>query len=264
MGRKLDLRKKWKGGRESTMEKNKTVLITGGAKGIGAAISKKFAEKGYCVLINYWKSQDGAIALEKQLLEAGAKVAIFKADVSKRAQVEQMMAFCLKTFGSLDVLVNNAGLAYTSLFDTISEEEWNEIMDVNLKGTFNCCQAVLPSLLRQKSGSIINISSIWGMVGGACEVHYSAAKAGVIGLTKALAKELGPSNIGVNCVAPGIIKTDMISNLNQEEFDDLIANTPMQKMGSPDDVANTVYFLASEAAGFFTGQIISPNGGFVI
>lgn len=159
------------------------------------------------------------------------------------------------------------GKGISKLFHTITEEEWDEVINVNLKGVFNCCQGVVPNFLKQKSGNIINIiniSSIWGLVGAACEVHYSTAKAGVIGFTKALAKELGPSNIRVNCIAPGIINTDMISDLNQIELEELRVETPLQRIGSVNDIAHACLFLASDNSSFFTGQVLSPNGGFVI
>jgi 3-oxoacyl-[acyl-carrier protein] reductase len=175
-----------------------------------------------------------------------------------------MVNYCLDIFGSLDILINNAGVAHTQMFDAISEDEWDEVIDTNLKGVFNCCQAVVPRFITQKSGVIINISSVWGMVGASCEVHYSAAKAGVIGLTKALAKELGNSNIRVNCVAPGIIETEMISDLSKSDLERLRLETPLQKIGSKEDIAKAVYFLSSEDSNFITGQVLSPNGGFVI
>lgn len=246
------------------MQKAKTVIVTGGARGIGEAVSRCFAKNGYNVLINYLKSEKAALEIKAALSKSGSNIEIFKADVSKREEVVKMLNFCFDVFASVDVLVNNAGVSYSSLFDTISEEEWDRVIDVNLKGTFNCCQAVVPTFIRQKSGIIVNISSIWGIVGAACEVHYSAAKSGVIGLTKALSKELGSSNIRVNCIAPGVIKTDMISDLSEADLESLRQETPLQKIGSKEDIAKAVYFLASDDAGFITGQVLSPNGGFVI
>jgi 3-oxoacyl-[acyl-carrier protein] reductase len=198
------------------------------------------------------------------LQKEGYSIDTFKADVSNRGEVQAMIDFCLSRFGGIDLLVNNAGISQTSLFTDITEADWDRMIDTNLKGVYLCTQAVLKSMLGVKRGKIINIASIWGMVGGSCEVHYSAAKAGVIGLTKALAKELGPSNIQVNCIAPGVIATDMLSEYNKAELDDLKNQTPLLRLGTPEDIAACAFFLASEAADFLTGQVISPNGGFVI
>jgi 3-oxoacyl-[acyl-carrier protein] reductase len=242
----------------------KTVLITGASRGIGKATAELFAEKGWNVLINYLNSEAAALTLRRDLNLASGTAEVFKADVSKRCQVERLVAYGLERFGDIDVLVNNAGLSQTGLFGDFTEQEWDAIFAVNLKGVFNCCQSVLPVMLRKKRGKIINVSSIWGIVGASCEVPYSAAKAGVIGLTKALAKELGPSNIQVNCVAPGIIETEMLKHLSPEELAELKSETPLQKIGQPRDVAGIIAFLASAEADFITGQVISPNGGFVI
>lgn len=191
-------------------------------------------------------------------------VSSFKADVSKREQVDSMVEYCISQFGDVDILINNAGIAQQKLFMDISEQEWDMMLNINLKGVFNCSQSVLKYMLDRKKGKMINISSVWGMVGASCEVHYSAAKAGVIGLTKALAKELGPSNIQVNCIAPGIIKTEMLSSFTHEELNELKNATPLMKIGKPKDIASCALYLASEGANFITGQVISPNDGFVI
>jgi 3-oxoacyl-[acyl-carrier protein] reductase len=175
-----------------------------------------------------------------------------------------MLNIIYNRFGNIDVLVNNAGVAQQKLFTDISEDDWDWMFNVNIKGMFNCCQAVLPKMINNKRGKIINISSIWGLTGSSCEVHYSASKAAVIEFTKALAKEVGPSNIQVNCVAPGIIKTDMITHLNTSIIEKLKSDTPLGILGTPRDIAEVVLFLASSKADFITGQIISPNGGFVI
>ena len=242
----------------------KTVLITGGAKGIGAAIAARFAQDGCNVVINYFRSDDKALALLKMFKEKGWRAAAIKADITRRGQVEEMMSEAKREFGPIDVLVNNAGIAQQKLFTELSENEWDEMMDIHVKGMFNCCQSVIPEMIRQKKGKIINLSSIWGMVGASCEVHYSTAKGAVIGFTKALAKELGPSNIQVNCVAPGIIETDMNSLLDEGERESLIEATPLLRFGHPDEIAQAVHFLASPQADFITGQVLSPNGGFVI
>lgn len=243
---------------------SKTVIITGASRGIGRAIAALFAQNGYQVLINYVKSQDAAFALCASLQTEGYSADLFQADVTDPAQVRAMTDFCLNRFGGIDLLVNNAGISKTALFTEIAEADWDEVIRVNLKGVYLCTQTVLPEMIRKKSGKIINISSIWGLVGASCEVHYSAAKAGVIGLTKALAKELGPSNIQVNCIAPGVIATDMLADYSQADRDDLKNQTPLLRLGTPEDIAACALFLASEAADFLTGQVISPNGGLVI
>jgi 3-oxoacyl-[acyl-carrier protein] reductase len=246
------------------MGKSGTVIITGASRGIGKATAELFAAKGYNVLLNYNQSEKEAVQTASRLQEMGFSIALYKGDVTKKREMGAMADFCAHTFGSIDVLINNSGIAASKLFVEISEAEWDEMLNVNLKGVFNCSQEALRYMLPAKKGKIINIASIWGIVGAACEVHYSAAKAGVIGLTKALAKELGPSNIQVNCIAPGIIQTEMLNSLNQEELDGLRLQTPLEKLGTPSDIAACALFLASDSANFITGQVISPNGGFVI
>ena len=238
----------------------KTVLITGGARGIGKTISEKFAQNGYNVVINYSSSEESAYRLS----QAYSNVRIFKADISNKKEVQALVEFAEKEFKHVDILVNNAGISSTGLLQDLTEEELNRIFAVNVNGSFFTAQAILPSMISRKSGKIINISSVWGMVGASNEVAYSASKSAVIGFTKALAKEVGPSNINVNCVAPGIIMTDMVSDYTIEEFDDIRSNIPLDKIGSTEDVANAVYFLASEESNYITGQVISPNGGWII
>lgn len=242
----------------------KTVVITGASRGIGKVMAKMFAEEGYNVLINYNKSQKEAEDLYNNLKNKGLSVKLFKADVCKRTEVDAMIEFCVEEFGNVDVLINNAGISQDKLFTDITDEDWDKMINTNLKSAFYCTQKTLQYMISKKEGKIINISSIWGMVGGSCEVHYSVAKAGIIGLTKALAKELGPSNIQVNCIAPGVIQTDMLDEYNQEELNVLIEDTPLMRLGKPTDIASCAFFLASDHADFITGQIISPNGGFVI
>lgn len=243
---------------------NKTVIITGASKGIGKAIAELFAKNNYNVLINFNHSEKDAFDLYYNLLKDGLSVRIFKADVSKKEEVKAMFEYCINEFNNIDVLVNNAGISQMKLFTDITESDLNIMFDTNFKSSFYCSQEVLKYMLPNKTGKIINISSIWGLVGASCEVHYSASKAAIIGLTKALAKELGPSNIQVNCIAPGIIKTDMISELNEFELNELKDNTPLMRLGTPHDIAGCVLFLASSHSDFITGQILSPNGGFVI
>lgn len=243
---------------------SKTVLITGASKGIGANLAIRFAEQGYNVVMNYNSSVQSAILLQKSLSESGYNVIAFKANVKNRLDVDLMVKETLYRFGSIDVLINNAGVAHQSLLTDISEQDWNNVIGVNLTGTFNCTQAVLPHMINQKSGSIINISSMWGEVGASCEVAYSAAKAGVIGFTKALAKEVGPSNITVNCIAPGLIETTMNHNMTIEDTAAIIDDTPMGRIGTTNDIAQAALFLASQDASYITGQILGVNGGFVI
>ena len=242
----------------------KTVLITGASRGIGHETAKLFAINGYRVVINYNHNEGAAVALLNELLDAGFSAMAVQADVSSREQVDRMINSVNKQFGDIDVLVNNAGIAGQRLFTDVSEQEWDKMFDVNVKGMFLCCQRALPAMIRNQSGKIINISSIWGITGASCEVLYSTTKAAVIGLTKALAKELGPSHIQVNCVAPGVIDTDMNSDLDQDAIEDLKDQTPLGTIGRSADIAETILFLASEKAGFITGQVISPNGGFLI
>lgn len=244
----------------------KTVIITGAARGIGKEIAKQFAENGYNVLLNYNKSRNMAEITCKNLQESGYCVKLFKADVSNRKEVNDMIEFCLKEFGSIDVVINNAGVTYTNLFTEIPSEKWNEIMDINLNGVFNVTQEALRKyMLSNKNGSIINISSIDGIAGSSCEVAYSASKSAVIGMTKALAKELALSNITVNAIAPGAISTDMLyDNYEESDLEIVKAEIPMKRFGRPEEVAYLAYFLASDKAKYITGQVISPNGGSVI
>lgn len=242
----------------------KTVLITGGSRGIGKASAELFARQGYSVVINYLHSAAEAQALAAELTAEGLSVMVCQADVSKRKQVDAMIQTVLERTGSIEVLINNAGIAQQKLFTDITPEDWDTMLDVNVKGIFNCCQAVVPGMISSKRGKIINLASIWGITGASCEVHYSTAKAAVIGFTKALARELGPSNIQVNCVAPGIICTDMNAALEEEDRRALIDATPLMRLGTPQDVAYALLYLASEQADFLTGQVLSPNGGFVI
>lgn len=238
----------------------KTVLVTGGSRGIGKAIVQKFANEGYNVILDYSKSDDAAFAVAKEF----SNVVPYKADVSVKREVNELVAFAEERFKKIDILINNAGISSTGLIQDLSEAELNRIFSVNVNGTIFCTQAVLPQMIARHEGKIINISSVWGMVGAANEVAYSASKAAIIGFTKALAKEVGPSNIRVNCIAPGIILTDMVSDYTVEEFDAIRANIPLEKIGSTEDIASLAYFLASDESNYITGQVISPNGGWVI
>lgn len=243
---------------------NNTVLITGASRGIGKAIAELFAENNYNVVINYRSSDAKANELYNKLVRDNRSAMLIKADVAVREQVDEMYAEIKQAYGGVDVLVNNAGIAEQKLFTDVSEDDWDNMFDINVKGMFNCTQAVLNDMISNKYGKIINISSIWGLVGASCEVAYASSKAAVIGFTKSLAKELGPSNICVNCIAPGIIDTDMNASLDDNALKELKEQTPLIRLGSPEDIANLALYLASDKAGFITGQIISPNGGFVI
>ena len=237
----------------------KTVLITGASRGIGAACAELFAENGYNVIINYASSSEKAEALAAKT--GGTAI---RCDVSDPASVEKMVSDIIDKYGKIDVLVNNAGISVTGVFDLVSDEDAKRIFDVNVFGTLNCTKKVIPYMLKRKYGKIINISSMWGQTGGSCEVHYSATKAAIIGFTKALAKEVGASGINVNCVAPGMIMTDMTACYTDEEVEEIKEEIPLGRCGDPRDIAETVLFLASEKASFITGQVIGVNGGMVI
>lgn len=242
----------------------KTVLITGASRGIGASMARLFAENGYNVIINYCNSKEDAQNLEKELLDKGLSAKAIKADVKDYAQVVNMVEEIHQLFGDIDVLINNAGIAQQKLFTDITEQDFDNMVNVNLKGVFNCTKAVLRDMINNKYGKIINISSMWGVVGASCEVHYSAVKAGVIGMTKALAKEVGPSGINVNCIAPGVINTQMNSNLDEYTLNSLKEETPLGIIGEGEDIANLALFLASDKSKFITGQIITADGGLTI
>ena len=242
----------------------KTVIITGASKGIGAATAILFAQKGYNVVLNYNESFETVNLLTRSLSQSGYSVTAIKANVANRLEVELLIKETIYKYGSIDVLVNNAGIALQGLITDIDEYDSDRIFDVNLKGVYNCCRAVTPKMVEQKSGKIINISSMWGQVGASCEVAYSAAKAGVIGLTKALAKELAPSGITVNAIAPGLIETSMNSNISVEDLNAFVEDIPLGRMGTPDEIAEAIYFLASKNSDYITGQVLGVNGGCVI
>ncbi len=240
-----------------------TALITGGSRGIGAAIAAALARAGYAVAINYNHSADAAEALAVSLRAEGRAALPVQADVSDPAQVAAMFAAVERQLGAVSVLVNNAGIAQQKLFTDLSDADWRRMMGVHLDGAFYCCRAALPAMIRARYGRILNIASMWGQVGGSCEVHYSAAKAGLIGLTKALAKEEGPSGITVNCIAPGVVDTDMMASFSAEDRAALADETPVCRLGNADEVAAAAVFLCSPAAGFITGQVLGVNGGLV-
>ena len=242
----------------------KTVIITGASKGIGAAMAILFARKGYNVVIGYNESYQLAKMLSSSLSSQGYNVVPIKANVANKLETDILIKEAVYKFGSVDVLINNAGVAFNGLITDTEEFDFDKIFDVDLKGVFNCCKSVTPVMVNQKSGKIINISSMWGQVGASCEVAYSAAKAGVIGLTKALAKELAPSGITVNCIAPGLIDTSMNSNISVEDLNAFVEDIPLGRMGTAEDIAETALFLASEGADYITGQVLGVNGGYVM
>lgn len=241
----------------------KVALITGSSRGIGRAEAIKLAHDGYAVCINCVEREDKAQEAVEQLVSGGCEAMWYKADVADAAAVKQMVTEVEKTLGAVTLLVNNAGIAKQCLFQDMTEDYWKRIFDVNLNGAFNTIQAVLPHMLHEHSGCIINTSSIWGQHGASCEVAYSATKHAIIGLTRSLAQELAPTNIRVNCVAPGVIDTDMVQVLGTETLDALAEDTPVGRLGRPEDIAAVVSFLASDAASFITGQVITSDGGFM-
>ena len=239
-------------------------IVTGASRGIGAATALELSKLGFEVIVNYNNSEEKANAVLESIKNHGGGGYVFKCDVSNRAEVDKMIEFAINKYNRISVLVNNAGIAQQKLFTDITQSDWFKMVNVNLGGVFNCCQSVLPSMIHFKSGKIINISSIWGTVGASCEVHYSAVKAGIIGLTKALAKEVAPSGITVNAIAPGCIMTDMLTNdFNEDTLTFLAEETPMGRLGTPLDVARAAAFLASGNADFITGQVLGVDGGFM-
>lgn len=243
---------------------NKTAVVTGGSRGIGRSIVLSLAQKGYNVVFCYEKNESAAAETEKEARDLGAQVYAFKADVSKSEEAERLFAFTEERLSGADILVCNAGIGRQKLFTDITDEDFDRMIGVNLKGVFYCCRRALPYMINKKWGRIINVTSMWGETGGSCEVDYSAAKAGVIGLTKALAKEVGPSGITVNAVSPGVIDTDMNSAFTQEDMASLAEETPLCRIGRPEEVAAAAVFLAGEEASFITGQVLGVNGGIVI
>lgn len=238
----------------------RVALVTGASRGIGAAIARELSRQGYAVAVHYNRSAQAAQALAQQLPGAIA----LQADMADAQAVEAMVEKAAQHYGRIDVLVNNAGVALWKLAMDTTVQEWDELFSVNVRGAFAATRAVLPHMVAAQGGSIVNVSSMWGQVGASCEVAYSASKAAIIGMTKALAKEMGGAGIRVNCVCPGVIDTDMIAGFDQQAIDELAEETPLGRIGKPEDVAKTVAFLAGEQAAFVTGQVLGVNGGFVI
>ena len=241
---------------------NKVVVVTGGSRGIGAQIVKTLANENYKVILNYNNSKEQAEKIQQELLEQGKEIEIIKADVSKKEEAEKLIQFAINKFNKIDILINNAGISQEGLFTDVTEEEWQKIINTNLNSVFYCNQQALKYMIQEQQGCIINISSIWGETGASCEVAYSTTKAAINGMTKALAKELGPSNIRVNAIAPGIIDTDMNKNLTIEEHKQIKEQIPLNRIGKAIDIAKCVKWLVEDE--YTTGQIISINGGWYI
>lgn len=245
------------------MEDKQVVFVTGGSRGIGKAIALKFAENGYNVAINYVSDKTDTQALEKEFQNKGVECLIQKADVSKTDEVETLTKAIIEKFGRIDILVNNAGITRDMLLIRMKEEDFDKVIEINLKGTFITTKAVVPYMMKKRNGRIINISSVVGVAGNAGQCNYSASKAGIIGFTKSVAKELASRNIRANAVAPGFIKTDMTDVLNDEQKNQINSQIPMKRMGTPEDIANAVYFLGSEESSYITGQVLNIDGGMI-
>ena len=242
----------------------KYALVTGGSRGIGAAVARLCARRGWGVAVGFNHGEAAAQTLAQELQTLGVPALAVRADVADAGQVDQMVDNVLEKFCQLDILVCSAGISHVGLISQIDEDQWRRLFAVNVDGVHHCCRAVLPHMLARKSGSIVTVSSMWGQVGASCEAAYSATKGAVIAYTKALAKELGPSNIRVNCVAPGVIDTEMNAHLSPEDLAALAEETPLSRIGTPEEVASAIAFLASDEASFLTGQVLAPNGGLVI
>ena len=242
----------------------RTVLVTGASGGIGQAAALAFARQGDKVALGCFHNFEKAVAIQRQIEQEGGCALAVQADVADEAQVETMFAAVEEKMGAVEVLVNNAGIAQQKLFTLLTLEEWNKMFAVHVTGSFLCSRRALGNMIQKKQGCIVNVSSMWGQVGASCEVHYSAAKAAVIGLTKALAQEVGPSGIQVNCVAPGVVETSMLAEFSEADKKALCEETPLQCIGQPEDAAASILFLSSPGARFITGQVLAPNGGYVI
>lgn len=241
---------------------SKTVIVTGASRGIGREIAKELAIKGYTIIANYNKSEDQILELKKELKEKKVNIDIFKADISKRNEAKQLVEYTINKYKKIDILINNAGISQFKEFTQITDEDWNKMINTNLNSVFYMTQETCKNMIHNKNGCIINISSIWGLVGASCEVHYSVSKAGIDAMTKSLAKELGPSNIRINSIAPGIINTEMNKKLNKEEINNIKEEIPLEKIGNAIDIEKCIEWLIEDK--YTTGQVISINGGWVV
>lgn len=239
---------------------NKVVIVTGASRGIGREIANGLSKKGYTIVANYNKSEEQILELKKELEQDKIKIDIFKADVSKREEAKKLVEYVTNKYGKIDVLINNAGISQFKEFTQITDEDWEKMINTNLNSVFYMTQEVCKNMIHNKKGCIINISSIWGVIGASCEVHYSVSKAGIDAMTKSLAKELGPSNIRINSIAPGIINTEMNKRLNQKDIENIKNEIPLEKIGNSIDIERCVEWLIEDE--YTTGQIISINGGW--
>lgn len=239
-------------------------VVTGASGGIGAEIAKRLAQDGFSVALIYNRNAEKAQKTADEITLSGGSAKTYKCDVRDSSEIASTIEAIERNLGEISVLVNNAGISEQKLLTDITDSEWENMISTNLSGAFYLCRAVLPYFIHRKSGRIINISSMWGETGGSCEVHYSAAKAGLIGLTKALAKEVAPSGITVNAVSPGVINTEMVTKLGKDTVDMLREEIPVMRLGTPEDVATAVSFLCDDRASYITGQVLSVNGGIVI
>ena len=240
----------------------KVAIVTGASRGIGREIARSLAKQNIKVIANYNNSEEKAIELKKELEAEGIVIDIVKADVSKREEIKHLVQYAIGNYGKIDILINNAGISEYKLFTDETDEDWNKVINTNLYSAFAVSQEVIPNMIKNKNGCIINISSVWGMVGASMEVLYSVSKAGIDGLTKALAKELGPSNIRVNAIAPGIVDTDMCKNFTEEEIENIKEEIPLERIGKVEDISKCINWLIND--NYTTGQIISINGGWII
>lgn len=242
----------------------RSALVTGASRGIGRAIAAVLAREGWAVCVNYLEHRNAAEELVRELRAQGRAALSFQADVADREEVDACVRAASEELGPVELLVNNAGISHQGLFQDLDDQTWDRLLAVNLTGSRNAVQAVLPHMLSEKRGCIVNISSIWGLRGGSCETAYAVTKAGIVGLTRSLALELAPSGIRVNCVAPGCVETDMVRCLGEETRAQLAEETPLGRLGRPEEIAEAVAFLASEKAGFITGQVLTADGGFIV
>ena len=246
------------------MEERKVAFVTGGSRGIGKQVALKFAKNGYNIVINYVSDNTDIKGLQEEFEKENVEILLVKADVTKKEEIQNLVKTAIEKFGHIDVLVNNAGITRDGLLMRMKEEDFDKVIEINLKGTFLVTKEVIPYMMKKREGSIINISSVVGVVGNAGQSNYAASKAGMIGFTKSVAKELASRNIRANCVAPGFIKTDMTDVLSEEVKENIHNQIPLKRMGEPEEVANLVYFLGSEESKYITGQVVHVDGGMVM